>query len=242
MYELDFSALTGEGYERLYDGFVVTCQLAVWSLLFAVCIGIIVGVMRWMGSRILEPFCWLYIEFARNTPPLVQILFWYFSASALLPTWLFMEMRNIGYEFASAVVAFSLYHGAFIAEVIRAGLNAIPRGQFEAARALGLSFHQVMGRVILPQSLRVVVPPLVNESVSLIKNTSLAMAIGVTEITYQYKYIDTYWFRGVEALAIATVLYMGLCLLISGLGVLMSQALSGHSEREAPVTKPLASE
>jgi polar amino acid transport system permease protein len=238
MYELNFDALSGEGYQRLFDGFLVTCHLAAWSLLFALCVGVVFGIVRWLNFRYLEPACWLYIEFARNTPPLVQILFWYFSASFFLPDWLFMHMRDVGYEFSAAVVAFTIYHGAFMAEVIRAGLNSVDKGQYDASRALGLGFFQRMGSIILPQAIRVIIPPMINETVALVKNTSLALAVGVTEIAYQYKYIDTYWFRGIEALLIATGMYLTLCLTISGLGTLLSRRLSRHMLRrqlEQPV-------
>lgn len=228
MYELNFASLNGEGYQRLFDGLLVTCQLAAWSLLFASCVGVVFGIVRWLNFRYVEPACWLYIEFARNTPPLVQILFWYFSASYFLPDWLFAQMRDVGYEFSAAVFALTIYHGAFMAEVIRAGLNSIDKGQYDASRALGLGFFQRMGSIILPQAIRVIIPPMVNETVALVKNTSLALAIGVTEIAYQYKYIDTYWFRGIEALLIATGMYLTLCLTISGLGTLLSRRLSRH--------------
>ncbi len=241
MYKFDWSILWGEWGLLLIDGLWVTLQLAGWSLLFASLIGLVFGVVRWLGLRVLEPICWVYIEFARNIPPLVQILFWYFSAIYILPDWLFSYMRNVGYEFAAAVFAFSIYHGAFIAEVVRAGLNSIHRSQYEASRALGLSFSQMMGSVILPQAFRIIIPPLTNEAVGLTKNTTLALAIGVTEIAYQTKYIDTYTFRGVEALSAATVLYLVICLSIAGFGQLASTRLSRHVTKREEV-RPILDE
>ena len=242
MYELNFDALNGEGYQRLFDGFIVTCQLGAWSLLFASCVGVVLGIVRWLNFRHLEPACWLYIEFARNTPPLVQILFWYFSASYLLPNGLFLQLRDFGYESSAAVLAFTIYHGAFMAEVIRAGLNSIDKGQYDGSRALGLGFFSMMRSVVLPQAIRVIIPPMINETVALVKNTSLAMAVGVTEIAYQYKYIDTYWFRGIEALLIATGLYLTLCLTLSGLGTLLSRRLSRHMRSQKAMKLALTSE
>ena len=96
-------------------------------MLFAFGAGFAIGIVRWTGNRYLEPICWVYIEFARNTPPLVQILFWYFSAIYLLPHWLFEYMRDVGFQFAAAVFALSIYHAAFVAETVRAGLNSISR-------------------------------------------------------------------------------------------------------------------
>ena len=234
---LDWTILWGNAGLLILQGLVVTLQLSAWTLLFAFLIGLLVGIVRWLGFRSAEPFCWLYVELARNTPPVVQILFWYFSASYLLPAWLFLELRDVGYEFGAAVVALAIYHGAFIAEVVRAGLNSVPGSQFDAARALGLRFRQSVLRILAPQAVRIALPPFVNEATSIVKNTSLAMAIGVTELTYQYKHIDSFLFRGVEALAAVTVIYLMLCLAIAGLGHLLSERLSKHVARRDP---PLA--
>jgi polar amino acid transport system permease protein len=228
---LDYSVLWGEPGLLILQGLVMTLKLSAWSLLFAFLIGLVFGTVRWLGNRWLEPLCWFYVEFSRNTPPVVQILFWYFSASYILPQWMFLELRDFGYEFGAAVLALSIYHGAFIAEVIRAGLNSIHKGQFEASRALGLGLLQSLRFVVLPQATRVIVPLLTNEATALIKNTSLAMAIGVIEMTYQYKHIDNFLFRGVEALTVITVIYMILCLLTAGLGALVSWRLSRHAQR-----------
>jgi len=234
---LDWTILWGNPGLLILQGLVVTLQLSAWTLLLAFLIGLLVGVVRWLGFRVAEPFCWLYVEVARNTPPVVQILFWYFSASYLMPGSLFTGLRDVGYEFGAAVVALAIYHGAFIAEVVRAGLNSVPGSQFDAARALGLRFRQSMLRILAPQAVRIALPPFVNEATSIVKNTSLAMAIGVTELTYQYKHIDSFLFRGVEALAAVTVIYLMLCLVIAGLGHLLSQRLSKHVARRDP---PLA--
>jgi polar amino acid transport system permease protein len=225
---LDWSILWGNAGLLILQGLVVTLKLSAWVLALACVLGLLFGTLRWLGLRATEPICWLYVEFARNTPPVVQILFWYFSASYILPGWLFVQLRDFGYEFGAAVVALAIYHGAFVAEVVRAGLNSVPKGQFDGARALGLGFVQSLRRIIMPQALRIALPPLVNESVSIIKNTSLAMAIGVAEMTYQYKHIDIFDFRGVEALAAVTVIYMALCVLVAGLGQMLSARLSRH--------------
>jgi polar amino acid transport system permease protein len=242
MYHFDWSVLWGESGIRMLDGLYVTVKLVSLTLAFALCIGVVVGTARWLGKWYIEPVCWVYIESARNTPPLVQILFWYFSASYLLPQPIFMYMRNAGYEFAAAVVALSIYHGAFVAETIRAGLNSVSQGQIQAARALGLNFGQRMVHVILPQALRVSVPPIVNEMVGATKNTSLAMAIGVTEIAYQTKYIETYNFRGVEALVGATALYLFVCLAITAIAPVANKLLSRHMLPARPLPQPLLSE
>jgi polar amino acid transport system permease protein len=239
--KFDLTFLWGNAGLLILQGLVVTLKLSAWVLALACALGLVFGTLRWLGLRITEPICWLYVEFARNTPPVVQILFWYFSASYLLPGWLFMQLRDFGYEFGAAVVALAIYHGAFVAEVVRAGLNSVPKGQFDGARALGMGFVQSLRRIIMPQALRIALPPLVNEAVSIVKNTSLAMAIGVAEMTYQYKHIDIFDFRGVEALAAVTVIYMVLCTAISGLGRLANVRLSRHVTARSGL-RPLTSD
>ena len=240
--KLDWTILWGDAGLLILQGLVVTLKLSAWVLALACLLGVLFGTVRWIGLRITEPICWLYVEFARNTPPVVQILFWYFSASYLLPGWLFVQLRDFGYEFGAAVLALAIYHGAFVAEVVRAGLNSVPMGQFDGARALGLGFLQSLWRIIMPQALRIALPPLVNESVSIIKNTSLAMAIGVAEMTYQYKHIDIFDFRGVEALAAVTLLYVMLCTLVAYLGLLLNTRLSRHVAARSGLRPVLTSE
>ena len=226
MGSFDLSALDRESYELILSGFLVTCELAGVSLAFGMLLGIIVGTARWADLRVLRPVIWLYVEVARNTPPLVQILFWYFSASVILPEWAFMRVRAAGYEFTAAATALSLYHGAFMAEVFRGGLNSVGVGQFQAARALGMNFWQAMTRIMAPQVARITAPPMVNEAVSLVKSTSLALAIGLAEMTYQYKHIDNFMFRGMEALVVITALYLMLCLGLSLFGRYLAGRLS----------------
>ena len=209
----------------LLNGFGMTIVLTVICAFFALIIGFVVGTSRWARIRLLEPVLVAYVEAARNTPPLVQILFWYFSASFIFPRPVVLWLLDIGLPFSAAVIALSLYHGAFVAEVVRAGLNAVASGQYEAARALGLRFVPMMRAVVMPQVVRIAMPSLANELISLAKGTSLALAIGVAELSFQAKYIETYAFRGVEALMGATVLYLLLCLGIAGIGRLVSRRL-----------------
>jgi len=234
---LDWTILWGSPGLLILEGLALTLKLSAWTLLFAFLIGLVVGTVRWLGFRITEPLCWLHVEFARNTPPVVQILFWYFSASYILPAPLFAGLRTIGYEFGAAVLALAIYHGAFIAEVVRAGLNAVPRGQLDACRSLGLGLAQSLYWILMPQAARVALPLVVNEAISIVKNTSLAMAVGVTELTYQYRHIDIFLFRGVEALAAVTLIYATISLLVAGLGNVLSARLSRHVvRREASPT------
>ena len=226
MYQFDWGILWGEGGMLLLQGAAVTLELSAFSLVLALVLGFLLGVVRWSHVGWLRPVCWFYVEFLRNTPPLVQILFWYFSATVILPAGVILVVRDWGFQFVAAVFALGLYHSGFIAEIVRGGLNAIPRGQYEAAEAIGFSFGQSVRYILLPQLLRIIAPSLVNETVSLVKNTSLALAIGVADITYQARYIDYASFRGVEALVAITVFYLVLCTAISSLGHLLQRRLA----------------
>jgi len=233
MYQPDWSILLGEGGRLLVNGALVTLELAGLALMLALLLGFLFGVLRWSEIKPLRPVCWIYVEFLRNTPPLVQILFWYFSASVILPAGVLMVVRDYGFQFVAAVFALGLYHSSFIAEIVRGGLNAIPRGQYEAAEAVGFSFPQSVRYILLPQLLRIIAPSLVNETVSLVKNTSLALAIGVADITYQARYIDYATFRGVEALTAVTIFYLVLCTSIAGLGNFLQRHLSRNRRTAA---------
>jgi polar amino acid transport system permease protein len=226
VYQFDWSILAGEAGGLLLKGALVTIELAALSLALALLLGFLFGVLRWSAIAPLRPVCWFYVEFMRNTPPLVQILFWYFSATIILPPGVLLALRDYGFEFVAAIVALGLYHGSFIAEIVRGGLNAIPRGQYEAAAAIGFGLPQSVRWILLPQLLRIIAPTLVNETVSLVKNTSLALAIGVADITYQARYIDYASFRGVEALLVVTAFYLVLCTTIAGLGHLLQRRLA----------------
>ena len=228
---LDWSVLWGPNGLLILKGLLDTIELSAVSLLGALVLGLFFGTLRWLRLKTAEPICRLYVELSRNTPPVVQILFWYFSASVLLPEPLFFALRDVGYEFGAAVVALSFYHGGFLSEIVRAGLDAIPKGQLEAARSLGQSFPQAFRHVLLPQALRQLAPALVSEGASLIKNSSLGMAVGVAELTYQYKYIDNFQFRGVEALTAVTAIYFVLCLSVAGFGKLVSRRSPIQSQR-----------
>jgi glutamate/aspartate transport system permease protein len=132
-----------------------------------------------------------------------------------------------GAEFWAGVCALGFYHGARFSEVIRSGIRSIPRTQFEAAVSTGLTTAQTYRLIILPVALRLIVPPATNESLNLLKNSSVALTIGVAELTFQTRQIETYTARAFEALAAGTVIYLGLCLVIA--------AVMGRVERRVAI-------
>jgi His/Glu/Gln/Arg/opine family amino acid ABC transporter permease subunit len=151
-----------------------TAKLAFLSLLFGLPIGLLLALMRVQSSGLLKAPAAVYVEIMRGTPLLVQILFIYF----VLPSF----GINIP-AFWSGIIALTLNSAAYIAEIFRAGILSIDAGQMEAARALGMTYPQAMRRIILPQTFRRVVPPLTNEGIALLKDSSLVTIIGITELT-----------------------------------------------------------
>jgi polar amino acid transport system permease protein len=167
-----------------------------------------------------KPVRWVahaYLEFFRNTPLLVQIFFWYFGSYKILPAVVNDWLNSVGFEFAAAAIALTIYTSAFIAEDIRSGVLSIPKEQMEAARSAGFSYLRSMQYIILPQAIRITIPPLVNQFLNLTKNSSLAMTIGVMEITYQARQVESYTFKGFEAFTAATAVYLALSIIITSL-------------------------
>ncbi|GFE60266.1 amino acid ABC transporter permease [Geobacter sp. AOG2] len=217
-YHFDWSVVTsGKYFEWLVSGFKVTLQLSALSIVLAFLLGLLIAVMRMSNNRPVRWFAHAYLEFFRNTPLLVQIFFWYFGSYKILPTVVNDWLNNSNFEFAAAVIALTIYTSAFIAEDIRSGVLAIPKEQMEAARSAGFSYIRSMQYIILPQAVRLTVPPLVNQFLNLAKNSSLAMTIGVMELTYQARQVESYTFKGFEAFTAATVVYVAISFFITAL-------------------------
>jgi polar amino acid transport system permease protein len=177
-------------------------------------VGIVLATIRMSNSRWAQATVAAYVEYHQNVPMLVQIFLWYFGIPALLPTGLQQWLNANGSEFLFAFVAVGLCMGAYMSEGLRAGIRAIPQSQLEASRALGLSYLQATRLVVLPQALRIALPTLVSYTVLLFKNSSLAMTIGVAELTYATREIDSQSFRTVEVYLFATLVYLGISMLI----------------------------
>ncbi|MDT4823194.1 putative glutamine ABC transporter permease protein GlnM [compost metagenome] len=218
-------SLLNEYGAALLMGLAITLLLSVTSWLASFMIGLALTLIRMTKVKVLEFLVLAFIEYQRNVPPLVHIFLWYFGVSSLLPE-AAQDWVNANHgEFIFAVVAIGLYYGAYFAEDIRSGMRSIPKGQYEAARAIGLSYAGTMRRVILPQALRVAIPPLVSGTVMLVKTTSLAMVIGVMELTYVTKEIASGTFRIFETYGISTAMYVVVALSLLFFGSWLSQRL-----------------
>ncbi|SAI39439.1 amino acids ABC transporter permease [Bordetella ansorpii] len=214
-YVFDFGAiLQGQYADWLIQGLLTTLALTGLAWVLAFFVGTLLAVMRLAGVRPLNTLISAYIAFHRNVPMLVHILFWYFGVPAILPVSWGDRINAIGGEFLMAMIAIALVMAAYVAEDLRSALRSIPAGQLEAARALGLSYLQAMRRVMMPQAFRIAIPPLVNQTLLLFKNTSLAMAIGVAELTKAAREIENVTFKVFEAYAVVTLIYLALSLLI----------------------------
>ena len=178
-------------------------------------LGTIIAVFRLSRVKPLVWFSATFTEFFRNTPLLVQIFFWYFGSYAILPDAVNKWLYKQDFEFAAGVISLTVYTSAFIAEEIRSGIFSIPKNQLEASRACGLSFLQAMSFVVLPQAFRIIIPPLISQFLNVIKNSSLVMTIGVMDLTYMARQIESYTFHGFEAFTVSTLIYLVISLIVS---------------------------
>lgn len=204
----------------LLQGVVTTLEISAIAWLLAIALGLLSGTLRTAPAL---PLRWIgagYVEFFRNVPLLVWMFFWYFAVPPFLPQVLQDWLLEHGAEFWAGVLALGVYHGARFSEVIRSGIQAIPKTQFEAALSTGLTLLQAYRLIIIPIALRLIVPPATNETLNLLKNSSVALTIGVAELTFQTRQIETYTAKAFEALAAGTIIYLVLCLAIA---LLMSQ-------------------
>ena len=220
-YTFKWSVLwSGQSASWLLQGLLTTLELSILAWLLAVFLGILSGALRTVAFKPLRAIAVFYVEFFRNVPLLVWMFFWYFGVPPLLPRGLQDWLFNHGAEFWAAVIALGVYTGARMSEVIRAGILAIPRTQFEASVAMGLTVGQAYRLIILPIALRLIVPPLTNESLNLLKNSSVALTISVAELTFQTRQVETYTAKAIEALTAGTLIYLVLCL---GIATIMSR-------------------
>ncbi|AOK16578.1 amino acid ABC transporter permease [Burkholderia cepacia] len=206
----------------LWQGFLLTLGLAAASAVAATAGGLALSILRHARHRVLRAaVAAAYVVTFRNTPLLVQLLFWYFGVASLLPdTWIaWLNARHAfgmgpftlawpSFEFVAGWVGLSAYTAAFVAEECEAGLRGVRRAQHDAAAALGLTPMQSLRYVVLPQAVRIALPPLFGQYMNLVKNSSLAMAIGVAELSYASRQVETETFKTFAAFGVATVLYV----------------------------------
>lgn len=235
--------LTGAPAVWLATGFATTLAITVAASLLASLLAVLLLGLRVAPGRLAaRPAIWV-IEIFRNTPLLVQILFWYFAAFGLLPRswrdWIVADhpfatlpgnIALISPEFIASAWGLGVFSAVFIAEEIRAGLQAVPKGQSEAAASQGFGHWKALLYILLPQGLANAFQPVVGQYLNLMKLSSLATAIGLAEITYQVRQIESFNSHALEAFAVGTLLYLALGL-VMGRALLAFQPRAGRARK-----------
>ncbi len=219
-YNWNWSVLFDSPYfEWLIMGVQWTFAVALCAWVIAFSVGSVIGVMRTLPSPLARAIGTAYVEFFRNIPLLVQLFIWYFVVPELLPDdagrWVKRDMPQP--EFVTAFVALGFYTASRVAEQVRAGIESLSKGMKQAAYAGGLSTGQVYRYVLLPISYRIIIPPLTSEFLTIFKNSSLALTIGLLELTARSQQISEYTFQSFEAYTAATVIYVLIALMATGL-------------------------
>lgn len=203
----------------LLGGFLVTLQLSVLAIALGTTLGLLVGLIRSTHVPVLTQVARGYVEIFRGSPLLMQLFFIYFG----LP-YLGFDVDKL----FAATLALTLYSGAYIAEIVRAGIEAVPKGQIEAAYSLGLSFFEVMRHVVLPQTITVALPPLIGFYIGLVKDTSLATIIGYRELIRESQSIIDRTARPLEVYLAVAVLYFVICYPLSLVATRLERRATAH--------------
>lgn len=215
--------VTTEGGWRfgpLMQGLWLTLGITAVSLVLSLLIGLISALMRLSDSPMARGIAWVYLEAIRNTPLLIQIFIIYF---------VFAPILDFG-RFSSAVLALSLFEGAYASEIIRAGILAVPAGQWEASASLGLSRSQSYRYIILPQALRQMIPPLTSQGISLVKDSALVSTIAIYDLTMQGQQIIAESFLTFEIWFVVAAIYLAVTMLLSSLVKYLEYHLSFHEQ------------
>lgn len=218
----DISSFTDEPW-WLYiaDGAIWTIGLALSSFALAVAVGTVIGTLRTSENKALSLFCEAWIEIFRNIPLIVQIFIWYFVVPEIVPAykaWI-ISADPIYSQFISAFLCLGLFTSSRVAEQVRAGISSLPKGLSNAAKALGLTTVQRYRFVVLPMAFRLILPPLTSEAMNLIKNTAVAITIGLPELTMRANEMGEDTFQFFAAYVWATILYIAIALVVNRLMV-----------------------
>jgi len=222
------SVITTSGFEwdvvgeylfdsRILDGLVVTIELTVIAMAIGIVLGVLLAVMRLSPNPLISRASWSYIFFFRGTPVLVQLIFWY-NIAALYPkialgipfgpAFIHPDANTLITAFRAAILGLGLNEGAYMAEIVRAGIISVDEGQADAAQSLGMTRAQTLRRIVLPQAMRVIIPPTGNETISMLKTTSLASVITVTELLYAGQLIYSVNFKVIPLLITVSIWYL----------------------------------
>ena len=197
------------------DGIVKTFQVTVTSIFFALIIGLLVGLGRISRNLIINRVCTVYVEIIRGIPLLVQIFYIYYALGK------FVKLSDI----SSAIIAIAICYAAYISEIFRAGIQSIPKGQMEAALALGLTRSQAIFKIILPQTVKIVLPPIGNEFIALLKDSSLVSVVAVSDLLRRGREFASTSFQYFETYTMIAIIYLIMTLFFSRLVAIMEERL-----------------
>jgi polar amino acid transport system permease protein len=233
-------------FQRLiFDGIRLTLILTVAAMAIGISLGVVLAVMRLSPNPVMVTLSWFYIWFFRGTPVLVQIFFW-FNVAIILPyVGVGIPFTHIGVTVstnvlvpavAAAILGLGFNEAAYMAEIVRAGIISVEQGQTEAAQALGMTRLKVMQRIVLPQAMRVIIPPTGNETISMLKTTSLAFVASVPELFTRADQIANSNFRYVELLFVASFWYLVMTSVLTVGQFYLERYFARGSTRELPPT------
>jgi polar amino acid transport system permease protein len=232
---------------RILEGLKVTLELTVVAMAIGIALGVLLAVMRLSPNKLVSGASWLYIWFFRGTPVLVQIFFWYFIAALYPmidlgipfgPALVHINANTAITPFTAGILALGLNEGAYMSEIVRAGIISVDEGQADAARSLGMTRLQTMRRIVLPQAMRVIIPPTGNETISMLKTSSLVSAIAVAELLYVVQAIYAVNFKTIPLLIVASIWYLA-CTSVLYVGQYYLERHYGRgSSREQGATLP----
>ena len=199
-----------ENFDKYGAGFMMTLKVSVVGLCLALILGMIFGLMSTSRKGLIKAIARIYVELYQNTPLVIQIFFYY----SCLPYLIGGRVP----KFVLGIMGVGLYHGAYIAEVIRTGIHAVPHGQIEAAQSQGFSYIQTMGYIILPQTIKMIMPPLANQALNLVKNTSaLAMVAGLDLMYYADSWASSSGGHYTQGYIACAALYFMICFPLASL-------------------------
>jgi polar amino acid transport system permease protein len=230
---------------QIMHGLRITLELTVLAMAIGVVLGILLAIMRLSPNPVVSTVAWIYIWFFRGTPVLVQILFWY-NVSALYPSISFGipfgpdavhgNANTLITAFRAGVLALGLNEGAYMSEIVRAGILAVDEGQTEAAQAIGMTRIQTMRRIVLPQAMRVIIPPTGNETISMLKTTSLVIIIGLADLLGSAANIYARTYQVIPLLLVACFWYIVVTSIMYVGQYYLERYYARGSSRELPPT------
>jgi polar amino acid transport system permease protein len=230
---------------RILDGVVKTIELTVLGMIIGIILGVLLAVMRLSPNFLIRGFSSFYIWVFRGTPLLVQFLFWAFI-SALYPTidlgipfgpsFIHLNANDYITLFVAATLALALNEGAYMAEIVRAGIISVEEGQSDAAQALGMTRLQTLRHIVLPQAMRVIIPPTGNETISMLKNSALASVIALPELLYSGQLIYAQNFQQIPILIVVSIWYLAMTTVLSIGQYFLERHYGQGRTRDEPMT------